>query len=253
MSNTMQKNARKVGSRKIMRVFPFLLSAWLTSTSLALTYNSAVVPTPRTSPGWEKQFQSNLDRTKAGDAVIIFDGDSITDWWRTKGRKEWEKTFVPYGVANFGIAGDLTQAVLWRLKNGQGKGMHPKLIVLMIGTNNLKWSDNTDEQTAAGVKAVVDEYKRMYPTARILLQGIFPRGETASHPMRARIENINAMIGKLGDGQRVIFLDFGDKFLEPDGTISREVMPDFLHPSARGYEIWAEQILPVVQKVVGKK
>lgn len=237
-----------------MKVLPLLFSTLLISAAgLALADNSAVVPAPRTGKGWEKHFQSNLDRTKAGDAVIIFDGDSITDWWPQKGREVWEKTFVPYGVANFGIAGDRTETVLWRLKNGQGKGMHPKLIVLMIGTNNLAWSNNTDEQIAAGVKAIVEQYKRMYPTARILLQGIFPRGESADHPMRARVKNVNSMIGKFGDGQSVIFLDFGDKFLGPDGTISREIMPDFLHPSAKGYAIWAEQILPVVKKVVGEK
>ena len=236
-----------------MKVLPLLLSVLAIHSGGVRAENSAAIPAPRTGPDWEKHFQANLDRTTAGEATLIFDGDSITDWFPTKGREVWEKNFAAYEVANFGIAGDCTETVLWRLAKGQGKGLNPKLVVLMIGTNNLKWRDHTNAQIAKGVKAVVDQYRALYPKAEILLQGILPRGEFPDDPMRARIKSINATIRPIGKQPGVTYLDFGDKFLQPDGTISREVMPDFLHPSAKGYEIWAAQILPTVEQILGKK
>ena len=116
----------------------------------------------------------------------------------------------------------------------------------MIGTNNL--STNSNEQIVGGVKAVVAEYQKRCPKAAILLQGIFPRSEKPTDPLRARIKAINASLAKLGDDKKVIFLDFGDKFLAPDGTLTKEIMPDGLHPSEKGYYIWADAIAPILQK-----
>jgi lysophospholipase L1-like esterase len=116
----------------------------------------------------------------------------------------------------------------------------------MIGTNNL--GTNTDEQIAEGIKAIIDRYRSLCPDAVILLQGIFPRAQSPTNPLRERIKEINKTISAYADGKRVIFLDFGDKFLEPDGTMSPEIMPDFLHPSAKGYQIWADAIQPVIDQ-----
>lgn len=177
---------------------------------------------------------------------LIFDGDSITDGWRGKGKAVWEANFANRRAFDFGISGDRTQHVLWRLSKGQLDGLDPKLVAIMIGTNNIR--SHSAEQIAEGVATIVKEYQKRCPNAVILLQAVFPRGQNAQDSARAMIKDINQRISALGDGQKVIYVDFGDKFLQPDGTLSAEIMPDFLHPSAKGYEIWAEAIRPVVDK-----
>ena len=116
----------------------------------------------------------------------------------------------------------------------------------MIGTNNL--GANTNEQIAEGVAAIVQDYRTRCPDAVVLLQAIFPRGPKATDPFRARIKAINEIIAKLHDGKKVIFIDFGEKFLSADGTLLPEIMPDFLHPSPKGYQIWADAIQPVINQ-----
>ena len=196
----------------------------------------------------QERFKGNMERLANTPRPIdvVFDGDSITDGWMGDGRGVWEKNFANRRAFDFGISGDRTQHLLWRLNKGQVDGLDPKLVLLMIGTNNL--GSHSSEQIAEGVDAIVKDYQKRCPNAVVLLQGIFPRGQSPQDPARAKIKEINQTISKLGDGQKVIYVDFGDKFLEADGTMSPEVMPDFLHPSAKGYEIWAEAIKPTVDK-----
>lgn len=182
---------------------------------------------------------------------LIFDGDSITDFWMNRGKVIWNQHYAKLNAYDFGISGDRTENLLWRLQNGQVETLHPKLIVLMIGTNN--WAINTPEQIADGVKADVDEYLKDCPDAVILLQAIFPRGEKPNDPARAKIKAVNQIISQLGDGKKVIYIDFGDKFLLPDGTLSHDIMPDFLHPSEQGYQIWADAIQPVIDNFFPNK
>ncbi len=214
--------------------------------TVAAGANPAIIPAPRSD--WMAHFQHNVDAAKTGHAELIMDGDSITDFWPGRAPELW-KNFAKYGVLDFAISGDKTENLLWRLEDGQVDGLKPKMVTLMIGTNNL--SRDTDEQIAAGVEKIVQEYQRRCPDAVILLQGVFPRGAQAGNPLRRRIKNINGMIAKLGDGKKVIYLDFGDKFLQPDGTLGADIMPDGLHPSAKGYEIWAAAIQPVLDQVLG--
>ncbi len=208
--------------------------------------NSAAVAAPKLD--WVLRVQSTNDRAQAVAASIklVFDGDSITDWWQNRGKEVWAQHYASLGAFDFGIAGDRTQHVLWRLANGQVDNLKPTLIALMIGTNNL--AGNTNEQIAEGVAAIVQDYRTRCPDAVVLLQAIFPRGQKADDPLRARIKAINEIIAKLHDGKKVIFLDFGEKFLNADGTLSPEIMPDFLHPSAKGYQIWADAIQPVIDR-----
>lgn len=196
----------------------------------------------------KERFKTYMEaRAKVTEPItVIFDGDSITDGWQGGGRKIWDKTFASRGAFDFGISGDKTQHVLWRLSQGQVEGLDPKLVLIMIGTNNL--GSNTAEEIAEGVGAIVAEYQKRLPNAVIVLQAIFPRGQSPADPARAKIKAINEMIAKLGDGKKVVYVDFGDKFLAADGTLPAEVMPDFLHPSEKGYEIWAEAITPVVDE-----
>ena len=210
--------------------------------------DTATFPVPHDD--WLSHFERNIDRVKNKRVDLIFDGDSITDFWEGKGKEVWTKNYASLNPADFGISGDRTQHLLWRLDHGQVDGLHPKMVVLMIGTNNL--GSNTEAQIAEAIADIVHDYQKHLPDAVILLQAIFPRGEKPTDSNRQKIKTINDMIAKLGDGNKVIYVDFGDKFLEPDGTLSKEVMPDSLHPSAKGYEIWADAIRPQIDKVFGK-
>ena len=197
--------------------------------------------------GWLNQFQKKIDDSRKMPKVdLIFDGDSITAGWRGGGGGIWGHRYAKLNAFDFANSGDTTNGVLWQVQNGQVDGLHPKLVVLLIGTNNLGHS--SAEQIAEGIKAVVREYQKHCPEAAILLQGIFPRGEKPTDPIRAKIKSINQMISQYADGKKVIYLDFGDKLLQPDGTLSKDIMPDFLHPSAKGFQIWADAIQPVIDQ-----
>lgn len=208
--------------------------------------NSASYAFPRIE--WVSRVKGNNDNaSKIAEGIqVVFDGDSITDGWHKAGQRVWLERYAKLGAFDFGIGGDRTEHLLWRLSQGQMNGIHPKLILLMIGTNNLV--SNTNEQIAEGVKAIIEQYRKLCPDATILVQGIFPRAPDPTDPARERIKAINKIIATYADGKNVRFMDFGDKFLESDGTMSKEVMPDFLHPSARGYQIWADAIQPVIDQ-----
>lgn len=202
--------------------------------------NDAIKPVPREG-GWVKRHESFLERAKKGDVNVLFLGDSITQGWEGSGKEVWKEHFEPLKAANFGIGGDRTQHVLWRITAGKElEGIQPKVCVLMIGTNNL--GSNTNEQIVEGITAIVKELTSRRPNMKVLLLGIFPRGMKADDKNRDRIKQINQHIAKLDDGKQVRFLDIGDKFLEKDQSLSKEIMPDFLHLSKKGYQIWAEAI-----------
>jgi lysophospholipase L1-like esterase len=189
-----------------------------------------------------------IQRANANKYDLIFDGDSITDNWQAAGKGVWTQHYAALNPVDFGIGGDRTEHLLWRLQQGQVDGQNPKLIVLMIGTNNL--ASNSDDQISEAIGAIVKDYLKRCPQAHLLLLGIFPRGASATDPFRARITSINQKIAPLGDGKRVTYLDIGSKFLQPDGTLTKDIMPDYLHPSAKGYEIWASAIQPIVDQYV---
>jgi lysophospholipase L1-like esterase len=204
--------------------------------------NSAVVP--NLAAFFQSKHKDNLEVARKGDSDVLFMGDSITDFWRNPdgpyaGKPVLDKYFGHLKVANFGIAGDTTQGVLYRLRNGEGKGFNPKAVMLMIGTNNT--SSNTAAEIAEGIGAVVLELQKDFPNAKILLLGIFPRG-TPNDAARKTIAEINSIISRLHDGKRVFYLDIGAKFLDADGSIPKDVMSDALHPGPKGYEIWAEAV-----------
>ena len=206
----------------------------------------ATQPVPRD----DARHQSFLEVAKAGNIDLLFVGDSITDWWRQeqRGLSVWNEYFAPLKAANFGIAGDTTQGVLWRMQNGELEGFQAKLIVLMLGTNNI--NRNTNADIAQGNRAIVEEFKRRQPNAKILLLGVFPRGAAADNPFRASIKEINSHLQALADNERVFYMDIGDKFLAPDGTLPTAIMPDGLHPNTQGYRIWAEAIAGRVRELI---
>jgi lysophospholipase L1-like esterase len=211
-------------------------------------------PVPR-DPAWMKRHEGFVAQAKQGGIDILFMGDSITDFWRNRGSNVWNQFYAPQHAANFGISADRTQHVLWRMDNGELDGIHPKVIVLMIGTNNTgkerdgKANRNTTPDAIEGVKAVVNDIRAKLPDTKILLLGIFPRG-ALDDPQRAQVALINTVIAKLDDGKMVRFLDIGPKFLEADGTLSTDIMPDLLHPSEKGYQIWADAMNPTLDEMM---
>jgi lysophospholipase L1-like esterase len=204
--------------------------------------NPATFPVARNE--WLDRFKTILDQTKAGNIDLLFDGDSITAGWL--GHTDlWKTHFPGRKVATFGIGGDRTENVLWRLQNGEAAGLNPKLIVLLIGTNNIFL---TPQQIFEGVAADVKQYRLTCPQSHLLLLGVFPREPLPSHPFRAKILALNKLLATLDDGKDVTFFDFGNQFLNPDGALPASLMPDYLHPNEAGYEIWIKAIQPFVDK-----
>ncbi len=220
------------------------------------TLKTSVIPDDRLGEGWWKaRFEQKQALVKQGGWELVFMGDSITHGWEGSGKKVWEENFGGYKVLNLGYGGDRTEHVLWRLDNGELDGYQPKLLVLMIGTNNTGHRpllQETPEDTAAGIKAILEKIARKSPTTKVLLLAIFPRGANPTDSARVRNDKVNALIKAYADGQRVVFMDFSKEMLEPDGTLTKEMMPDFLHPREKGYGIWAKSVLPVIKDAVGR-
>jgi lysophospholipase L1-like esterase len=236
--------------KEINRKFPGLIAVRVPPP------NTATIP--NLMPFFQQKHQANLEVAKKGDIDVLFMGDSITDFWRNTeganaGKPVLDKYFGHLKVANFGIAGDTTQGVLYRLQNGEGQGFSPKAVMLMIGTNNtgggFGGAGNTAEEIAEGIGAVVLELQKDFPKAKILLLAVFPRGNPGD-PVRATIARINNIISRLDDGDRVHYLDIGQNFMDADGKIPRDVMGDALHPTTKGYEIWAEAVKEPLDKLM---
>ena len=212
---------------------------------------STVVPAPRADKWWQDRQDSFNARIKQGNADLLFIGDSITHGWEGGGKAVWEKFYAKRNAVNLGIGGDQTQHVLWRLENGNLEGISPKLAVLMIGTNNS--ASNKPEEIAEGVKAIVAKLQAKLPQIKVLVLAIFPRDADNNGRLRQVNNKTNEIIAKLADNKNVFYLDIGPKFLEADGTLSKDIMPDLLHPNEKGYAIWAEAIEPTVAKLLGEK
>lgn len=211
--------------------------------------HSAITPVGREQPWWIKRHELINKRARQGDIDLIFLGDSITQGWNDNA--VWRKYYGKRKAANMGIGGDRTQHVLWRLDHGNVDGLSPKLVVLMIGTNNSNGTDNTAEEIADGVKAIVHRLREKLPQTKILLLAIFPRGQKPN-PQREKNAEASRLSSKLADGKMIYYMDIGKKFLEPDGTIRKEIMPDYLHPTLDGYRIWAAAIEDQVSKLLGE-
>ncbi len=225
--------------------------------------NSAITPVPRDKEEWwVKRNDAMNARAKQGaekgDIGVLFIGDSITEGWEGAGKEAWAKHFAPMNAVNLGIGGDRTQHVLWRLDHGNIDGLAspkagaaPSVAVLMIGTNNSNGKDNTAAEIGEGITAIVKDLRAKLPTTKILILAIFPRGEK---PDAQREKNAQAseIASKAADGKMVHYMDIGKTFLSADGTLSKEIMPDLLHLSPKGYEMWAEAIEGKVKELQAK-
>ena len=215
--------------------------------------HSAITPTPREQDFWQQRQDKINQRTQAGDIELVFLGDSITQGWENPEvqRQVWEPYYGERKAANMGIGGDRTQHVLWRLDHGNIDGISPKLVVLMIGTNNSNGTDNTAEEIADGIKAIVAKLREKLPETKILMLAIFPRGEQPN-PQREKNAKASELASAVADGEMVQYLDIGEAFLDENGTLSKKIMPDYLHLTVDGYQIWAKAIEEKVSKMLGE-
>jgi len=216
--------------------------------------NTALVPVLRTNPAnWVARHEGFVQETQKGGIEVLFLGDSITDFWRNTGSNVWNRYYAPRHAANFGISGDRTQHVLWRMDHGELDGIKPRVVVLLIGTNNTGKEKNSDKirntvpETIAGVQAVVRELHAKLPDSKILLLAIFPRGSGPNDSNRRKVEECNKIIAKLHDGQHVFFMSINDKFLTPEGKLIGFRPSDNLHPVTEGFDIWLSSVAPTLK------
>jgi len=207
---------------------------------------------PRQEAEWVKRHESFNARVAKGKVDLIFIGDSITHGWEGGGKEIWAKYYAKRNAVNLGIGGDRTEHVLWRLEHGNVDGISPKAAVLMIGTNNSNGDDNTAQEIGDGITAIVHQLRSKLPKTKILILGIFPRGPEPS-PQREKNAAASAIARRLADGKIIHYMDIGVHFLQPDGKLTRDIMPDYLHLSPLGYRLWAVAIEGKLRELLGEQ
>jgi lysophospholipase L1-like esterase len=228
--------------------------------------NTAIVPVSRLemdSYNWYDRHAAVLAIKDSINPEIVQIGNSITHFWGglpslrypdgkvriPNGPKSYAALFGKYRVVNMGFGWDRTQNVLWRLDHGELDGLHPKVVVVNIGTNNTSETEharmNTPAEIVMGISAVCARIRAKVPRARIVVMAIFPREEEPTHPRRILIQEINRQLESFAKSNQLTFLDIGSKLLKPDGHFLPGMMLDFTHPSERGYEIWADGLRPI--------
>lgn len=224
--------------------------------------NTALIPTPKLeqdSYDWYARHEAVL---KAKDQIkpeIVMIGDSITHFWAgapeahtQRGPESWRQLFGQRPVLNMGFGWDRTQNVLWRLEHGEFDGLHPRYIVLNIGTNNFSTTANaqanTPAEVAEAIGVICTRLKDKSPESRIIIMGVLPRGQKPDDPFRAKITELNKLLADLAKSRGLIFLDIGHQLLASDGSIPTAIMSDYCHPTEQGYAIWAEALKPHLEK-----
>ena len=206
---------------------------------------------------WIPRHEDKLARIREAAAAhqpieLVFIGDSITHNWEKDGQAVWARHYAKYNALDLGFGGDHTENVLWRLQHGEIDGFSPKVAVVMIGTNNTGDRMEDPRTTADGVLRILGEIRARQPDTRILLLAVFPRDEQPTSALRRLNDRVNAIISGYADGQHVFFLDINQSLTNADGTLSRDVMPDLLHPDEKGYEIWASQMEPTLLRLLAQ-
>jgi len=205
---------------------------------------------------WAERHEAKLKEKASRRFDLVFIGDSITHGWdgsfRPGPERVWSAYYGDRNALNLGFSGDRTEHVLWRLEHGEVDGLAPRAVVLMIGTNNIGHGGQTVEEAEAGVRAVCRSIRRKMPRARLILLAVFPRQDKGPE-VAATVEDLTRRIAPLGREPGTAFLDINRAFLEPDGSLSREVMYDLLHPGPVGYVRWAEALEPTMRRIFGPR
>jgi lysophospholipase L1-like esterase len=197
---------------------------------------------------WSAAHARHLLRARVGEIDLLLIGDSITACWSVEGQPAWNELLAPYRPAEFGIGGDRTEHVLWRLQHGAVDGLKPRLVVLLIGTNNL--GGPQPPQIVEGVAAILRELRERLPQSHVLLMALLPRELQADHPTRRLLAEANAGLARFADEQTT-YVDLGPKYVLADGTLRTDLLPDLLHLSPAGYRIWAEAVVAHAKRHVG--
>ena len=201
--------------------------------------------------GWNAYHEALLKRAQEGGVDVLFLGDSLTQGWTSVGRGAWEANFAPLKAANFGIGGDMTGNVLWRLDHGEVSGITPKIVVLLIGVNNLWSGKNTGEEIAAGTKAIVGKLREKLPQSKVLVLGVLPIGASENEVGRLKAQEINVHTAALGDGGMVKYADPGAKLVQKNGRLLEGAYAsDNLHLTSKGYEVLAKELLPQIVEML---
>jgi len=244
-------------------VYVLVLGGLLAFSSQQAGLPETVIPVVDEAPmkahsyDWMARHKAVVERVQKGNVDLLLVGDSIMMMWGGvpqpggPGQFLWDKYFGSRNAVNLGFGWDRTQHVIWRLQNGEVDGIHPKVAVVMIGTNNIGANSNRDIVT--GVDTVVSTLRHKFPRMKILVLGIFPRDHNPDSWIRKQVAEVNAGISLLGKEKGITYLDLSQSFLEPDGTISPDMMRDYLHPTPKGFEIWAKAMEPTLAKLYGDK
>jgi beta-glucosidase len=201
-------------------------------------------------PRHEEKLAEIRKRKADGQNIdLVFIGDSITHGWEQSGKKVWDRYYARYNALDLGYSADRTEHVLWRLEHGEVDGIHPKVAVLMIGTNN-SGGEREPKGTAAAIKRIIDELRQRLPDTKILVLAIFPRADKPGTQVNRINDDINAILPGFADNENIFFLNINKALLSADGTLSKDVMPDLLHPNEKGYELWAAAMEPELQKLM---
>ena len=233
---------------------------------MEMVANPAVLPVPKIEDDfydWYARHEEKKRLARERSHDLIFIGDSITHLfegdanWPGRGEKVWKERYGHRNALNLGYGFDRTQNVLWRLDHGEFAGQRPGLVVLLIGTNNLSETPNhraiAPAWVAEGIEAICERIWAMTPETHILLMGVLPR-DVATSPHRESVRQINERLERYAAGRpRATYLDIGRRFLQPDGTICRELMDDLVHPTEAGYQLWADAIESLVRKHLGEE
>lgn len=241
------------------RLFPALFCLTLSIVCISPTVGCArasaeqfraTIPAPQPEAWWMERHKRAVARIRQGHVDLVFIGDSITQGWEEAGRQVWNVFYQRRHAVNLGYNGDQTDNVLWRLQNGELDNITPKLAVVMIGTNNATRREDPPEETAAGIQAIVTTLRTRLPETKILLLALFPRGFSADDRFRRVNNAVNEQLPAFADQRQIFFLDLTGHFLDDNGRLPEEIMPDALHPNERGYRLWAEGMEDMIKRLM---
>ena len=217
---------------------------------MQIPVHAATTPVPRLQKQCIRMHEQINKLASKGGIDLVFLGDSIVEFWANEGKQVWAKYYAPRRAANFGINGDCTEHISWRVDNGNFDNISPKLVVVLTGTNNTRF--HTAEQIADGVTLIVQKLRKKVHRAKILVMAIFAQGKTLDDYRRAKSVPANKTLKSIADGRMVHYIDIGQVFLNDDGTVNPKLMPDYVHPTPEGDRLWAEAMEPKIAELMGE-
>lgn len=239
--------------KKIILVLSLLLTTGAFSANEPLSIQGQVQTDSWAVKWWMPRHEEKLlEKSQMEKVDLVFLGDSITHGWENKGKQVWQQNYAKRNALNLGFSGDRTENVIWRLQNGEVSKIDPKLLVLMIGTNNTGHRQDNPKETALGIKHILELLNSQLPNTKVLLLAIFPRGASVDDPLRRINDDINDIIKDYGDGKRVHYLDLNHIFLDENGNLSPSVMQDLLHPNIDQYKVWADAMEHTINSLMAE-